>query len=102
MLELSGEELICPECGSRFKCIGKEIIREEAEYVKPKLRIWKYIQAGYVCPCCKKKGSVRIFKAEVPKPLLNHSMASASVVSEIMYQKYVQAGEAVGGQRTGL
>jgi len=91
LLELSGEELFCPECGSKLKCIGKEVIREEPEYVKPKLEIRKYIQAGYICPCCKKKGIIRIFKAGVPKPLLNHSMASASVVSEIMYQKYVQA-----------
>lgn len=66
-------------------------MREIPEFVPAKLKIVRYIQPTYCCPCCKKKGIVRIAKYPVPKPLPNHSMASDSVVAEVMYQKYVQA-----------
>ena len=42
-------------------------------------------------PACHKKGRSVIVRASVPKPLLNHSLVAASVVAEIMYQKYVNA-----------
>lgn len=71
-------------------CIGKETVREIPEFVRSKLKIVRYIQPTYCCPCCKKKGIVRIAKYLAPKLLPNHSMASASVVAAVMYQKYVQ------------
>mgnify|MGYP000095254725 FL=1 len=91
ILALQGRDLICTYCGTEMICIGKETVREIPEFVPAKLKIVRYIQPTYCCPCCKKKGIVRIVKHPAPKPLLNHSMASASVVAEVMYQKYVQA-----------
>ncbi len=106
ILALQGKDLICTHCGTEMICIGKETVREIPEFVPAKLKIVRYIQPTYCCPCCKKKGIVRIAKYPVPKPLLNHSMASASVVAEVMYQKYVQAvsaaistGDVVEGRR---
>lgn len=91
VLALQGEDLLCPHCGTEMTCIGKEVVREEPVFVPAKLKIIRYIQPSYCCPCCKKKGIVRIAKLPAPKPLLNHSTASASVVAEVMHQKYVQA-----------
>lgn len=91
VLALEGKNLLCAECGTEMQCIGKEVVRETPEFIPAQLKIVRYIQPSYCCPCCKKKGIVRIAKYPAPKPLLNHSMASASVVAEVMYQKYVQA-----------
>ena len=91
MLELEESQLICRECGSRMVCIGKEIVREEVEFIPAKLRIIQYVQPSYCCPSCKKKGHIIIYKRPAPKPLLNHSMAGAGIVSEIMYKKYGMA-----------
>lgn len=78
-------------CGTEMICIGKETVREIPEFVPAKLKIVRYIQPTYCCPCCKKRGIVCIAKSPAPKPLLSHSMASTSVIAEVMYQKYVQA-----------
>ena len=70
---------------------GKELVREVFEYQRPKLKLVRYWQMSYKCPACHKKGRSVIVRASVPKPLLNHSLVAASVVAEIMYQKYVNA-----------
>lgn len=89
VLSIPESELYCPECGEKFICIGKEIVREVPEFIPAKVRIIQYVQPRYCCPVCKKKGAFAIYSVPAPKPLLNHSMASASVVAEVMYQKYV-------------
>ena len=89
--DLDEEERACPRCGGRVECIGKELVREVFEYVPAKLTLVRYWQMSYRCPACRKNGRSVIVRASVPKPLLNHSMVSASVVAEVMYQKYGNA-----------
>ena len=88
---LDEEDRACPRCGGRMECIGKELVREVFEYVPAKLKLVRYWQKSYRCPACRKNGRSVIVRASVPKPLLNHSMVSASVVAEVMYQKYGNA-----------
>ena len=88
-------ERICPRCKGKLVWIGKELVREVFEYQRPKLKLVRYWQMSYKCPACHKKGRSVIVRASVPKPLLNHSLVAASVVAEIMYQKYVNAMAAV-------
>ena len=85
------EDKTCPRCGSQMVRIGKELVREVFEYVPAKLKLVRYWQISYTCPACKKNGRTVIVRGAVPKPLLNHSMVSASVVAEVMFQKYAHA-----------
>jgi len=87
--ELPEEEMQCPHCGSKLAKIGREIIREELEYVPAKLTVIRYIRYAYACPKCKKTTHPYIVKSAAPSPVLNHSLASASSVAYVMYRKYV-------------
>lgn len=81
----------CPRCGEPLKEIGKKFIRDELEYIPAQLKIIKYYQTSYECPECKHTDHPFIANATAPKSLLNHSLASASSVANVIYQKYVNA-----------
>lgn len=87
---IPAERCFC-QCGAPLVEIGKEKTREVFERVPAKLELHRHWKVSYTCPECKKKGIVRIVSRPVPKPLLNHSMAGATVVAEVMNQKYVNA-----------
>ena len=89
--DLDPEEQICPQCGGRMNRMGKELVRETFEYIPAQMKLVRHWQTAYQCPHCRKNGRTVIVRAAVEKPLLNHSMVSASVVSEVMYQKYANA-----------
>lgn len=85
------ENLICPSCGSRLKEIGTVFVRDELEYIPAQLQIIRYYQTSYECSKCKHTDHPLIAKAPVPQSLLPHSLASASSVANVIYQKYVNA-----------
>jgi len=85
------QSLVCPKCGDTLKPLGTEVVRRELNYHPASLEVIEYVQTAYTCPTCKKSGHSYIVKAPVPKSLLNHSLASASSVANVMYQKYVNA-----------
>lgn len=86
--ELSGEECQCPHCQQALKEIGQKQIREEPIFIPAKLEKKVHIQHSYACPHCEKEGETTIIQAKVPRALLAHSLASASLVSEVLTQKY--------------
>lgn len=85
------QSLVCPQCGDKLKPLGVQIVRRELDYHPASLEIIEYVQTAYECPKCKHSAHPYIVKAPVPKSLLNHSLASASSVANVMYQKYVNA-----------
>ena len=89
--ECADDDLDCPQCGTHLKVLGKEIVREELEYIPAKLQIVRYIRYSYECPKCKRSDRPYIKKAETPTSLMNHSLASPSSVANVMYQKYVNS-----------
>ena len=84
VLDMAPEALYCENCGSKMVKIGQETIRENIQYIPAQLKVLRYVRPVYGCPKCHED----IVKARAPKPLLNHSMASASSVAHILYQKY--------------
>ncbi len=88
---LSGDELICGQCGGEMKQITFNKVRDELEYVPAKVRIVRYMQQVCECPACKHKNRSFIRKAETPTSVLNHSFASPSSIARVMYQKYVNS-----------
>ena len=91
LCETPDDELYCPTCLSDLKPIGKEVVREELEYIPAKVQIVRYVRMSYECPKCKHTDHPYIEKALTPTSLMNHSLASPSSVANVMYQKYVNA-----------
>lgn len=89
LCEAPDEDLACPKCHADLKVLGKEVVREELEYIPAQLRVVKYVRYSYECPKCKHTDKPYIIKAGVPTSLMNHSLASPSSVANVLYQKYV-------------
>lgn len=86
------EEETCPECGSPLVKVGEKLVRSEVVYKPATLKIVQYIQEIKKCSSCGGKNSKNpkdvFVGAKVPRPLLPHSLVSASLAAGIMYQKY--------------
>jgi transposase len=88
---LNPEEAQCGVCDSEMKIIGKKKVRSEMEYIPAKLVMKDYVQFVYKCVDCGTSDEYpddMICSAPVLAPVLKHSVASPSIVSWIMYQKY--------------
>ena len=91
LCETAKDEQYCDHCNSTLRPIGKEVVREELEYIPAKLQIVRYVRMSYECPRCKHTEHPFIKKALTPTSLMNHSLASPSSVANVMYQKYVNS-----------
>lgn len=90
LCELDTEKLNCTECGGKMRVLGKEVAREELEIIPAQVRLLRYIKCSYVCENCEKEtGEATIVKAPTPVPVIKRSLASASTVAHVIYQKYV-------------
>lgn len=88
LLELPPEERFCAVCGTALVEIGREVVRHELDYIPARVRIKRYISVHYGCPECKKDEATFLVKVPAPPALMEHSLASASSVAWVMYQKY--------------
>lgn len=82
----------CPVCGADLEQIGKEVVRQEIEFVPAKLRLVNYVRYIYKCEKCgteeSEKDTTTIVKTKTPRALLSHSFVSPSLATEVIYQKY--------------
>ncbi|MCM1543641.1 MAG: IS66 family transposase [Blautia sp.] len=86
------DERICEYCGSEMDVLGHQVVREELHITPMKLERIQYVQEVLICSRCKyEDDEPNIVRALTPSPLIPHSLASASSVAYIMYQKYVNA-----------
>ena len=82
---------ICGVCQNPLHVMKKEV-RKELRFTPAKFRIVEHITYVYACRNCEKEGlEGNIVTATAQKALFPKSFASASVVSHVMYQKYVNA-----------
>lgn len=89
---LPEEQRDCPECGEPMHEIGREIVRKEIEIVPAKIHVKQYVQVAYGCRPCEQEGDYTpIVKTEAPPALMANSIASASAVAYIMFEKYCNA-----------
>lgn len=69
--------------------IGTKTVREEIKITPAKVERIIYVQHNYACSQCMEDGEPTIMQSPVPASLISHSMASASAVSYVMYQKCI-------------
>lgn len=85
-------EEVCSTCGGKLKVIGKRLIRTEVEVIPAKLKVVQIVQQIAKCTECgtgKNDNPKDHFqKAAIPSSVLPHFIATASLVAQIMYQKF--------------
>lgn len=82
----------CNICNGELRYLGKERVRDEIEIIPAQVRVLRYVRYNYVCKECEKEtGEANIIKSPVPAPVMKRSLASASSLAHVMYQKYVNA-----------
>ena len=86
------EDDTCSVCGAPLKVIGKQIVRTEVEFIPAKVRVVQVVRQVAKCTECGiKEGSAEkehFQKAAIPAKVLPHSIATHSLVSWVMYQKF--------------
>jgi transposase len=86
-------EETCDRCNSPLKVIGKKLVRTDVAFVPAKLIVTQHVQQVAKCTVCgtgKNDYTKDYFKkAAIPSPVLPHSIATASIVAQVMYQKFM-------------
>ena len=78
--------------GQALTCIGQEYIRTELVLERAKAKVVKHYRKVYADRKLEQEtGYSEVFKPVMPPPLLAHSYASASVVTDVLMKKYVDA-----------
>lgn len=86
---LEGEDLVCDTCRNPLHEMGTEV-RQEIEVIPPQFKLIKHVRSKYCCRNCQNEGEKVVFKtAPMPKPAFPNSLASPSLVSYILCQKFV-------------
>jgi len=85
--ELSPEERICPECGKVMNDIGVHT-RRSLKVLPARMIVVEDAVHTYACDCETDDGHTPIVTAEAPAPLIPGSLATPSLVSYLMTQKY--------------
>lgn len=88
---LEGEACLCEACGSDMIDIGSTVVREEPLFIPAHIEKTIFHQHAYKCHACEKENDTTVIKkAPVPKPLINNSFGSPTIVAQTMIQKYVK------------
>ena len=88
---LSEKELDCPQCGDHLHEM-KTIVRRELTVVPATVHVTESVQHVYACRTCEAKEiKTPVVYAPMPAPVLTNSVASPSLVAQIMTKKYVEA-----------
>lgn len=77
----------CPDCNALMEHLGWQFVREEIRITMAKVERIQYFRETLVCPECRNEDDTTIVHSNVPAPLLKHSLASASIVANVMYDK---------------
>lgn len=85
IVDLSDEEKLCKDCGSRMEKIGEDIT-ERAEIIPPKILVEKCIRPKCVCRACKTPPVAK----ELPY-VLPHSIAANGMFAYIATSKFCDA-----------
>jgi transposase len=87
---LPTEEQVCSCCGGALHEMSTEV-RQELVYIPAELIVKKHVRYVYSCRHCEHEEiETPIKTASMPKPAIPGSLASPSILSHIMTQKYIE------------
>jgi transposase len=86
---LSEDKQVCQNCSQNLTTISQSFVRSELVYVPAKLKVIDHYRESYECRCCKKRNLPAIQKTETSTPVIPHSYASASSITQVIIQKFV-------------
>lgn len=80
----------CPECGSQMKELQPTIMLE-LKYKPAEHYLVKHVVHNYVCPKCSSENEnmVHVEPKDTPVRLIEGSVVTSSIVSEIAYNKFI-------------
>lgn len=82
----------CPVCDTGMKVIARQLVRTEVEFIPARLKVVQVVREVAKCPMCgtdKSPHEKSYFKrAAIPASILPHSIATPSIVGQVLYQKY--------------
>jgi transposase len=89
---LTEEQMSCPVCESPLHEMKKEI-RKELKVIPAQVMVTEHVQYVYACRNCQDTGidKTPIIYAPMPKPALENSLASPSMLAYVMSRKYADA-----------
>ena len=88
---LQDEEQVCPRCGESLHVMKKEV-HDEIVVIPAQYRIHRTVRYVYACRNCEQTGTEgTILRAGAPAPFFRNSLASASLLADIIHRKYVLA-----------
>jgi len=88
---LTDDKCVCPNCRDKVD-VMKTIVRIEIEVIPAKYKVVEYRTNVYSCKNCDKNGTEgTIITAPSPKGMFRNSLASPSLVADIMFKKYALA-----------
>ena len=91
IVDLSDDEKVNAN-GHALVCIGQEYVRTEFVLERSKAKVVKHYRKVYANRGLEQEtGYAEVFKPVMPPPLLSHSYTSASVVTDVLMKKYVDA-----------
>jgi transposase len=87
--EIPDEQRICPQCGERMHEMDIDI-RREIEYIPATIEVIEQATHVYACRSCQQCAeNTPIIKASSPEPLIRGSLVSASLLAQVLCDKYV-------------
>lgn len=79
----------CADCHQQMVTIGTHAVREQLMFQPAKLYREQLSQTTYRCPNCSvTKGNDQLVHAPAPVPLISHSLATPSLVTEVIHKKF--------------
>ncbi|WP_425426574.1 IS66 family transposase, partial [Alicyclobacillus macrosporangiidus] len=86
---LSEQERICSCCNAVMDEVGAEV-RRELKHIPAQTVLVEHVQYKYACRPCDKHGTeTPMVKAQMPRPPIPGSLASASMLAHVIDKKYV-------------
>lgn len=83
------DQPVCPN-GHQLSETGKKFVRKKLHFQPAKLWVEEIYQTTYKCQTCSQSQVPEVFyQPQIPQGLFAHSLASAELLENIVYQKYV-------------
>ncbi|CAJ1226774.1 IS66 family transposase [Lactiplantibacillus xiangfangensis] len=85
---ITRESELCDH-GHQLTKVGKHLVREVVHHIPGRLYVERLFEETYKCPECELEDGVsHLYQGQAPQALFPHSLATSSLVAELLYQKY--------------